>query len=364
LAVAQFFVDYGMFLAKSVTVLVVVLLIIGSLASASGRGKKGQDKGKIKVTNLNETFEEMEMILEHQILTKDQSKQLEKDKKQKQKEAKKAEKAAKKAAKKLSATEEPETEPGKKRIFVLDFDGDKSASGIEILGQEITAVLTMAREMDEIVLRLESPGGMVHSYGLAASQLKRIQDFKIPLTICVDKVAASGGYMMACVGDKILAAPFAVLGSVGVVAQLPNLHKVLKKNDVDYSIYTAGEYKRTVTILGENSEEGVKKFREELEETHILFKDMVATQRPALEMEKIGTGEHWYGTRALELGLIDGINTSDGYLFGLREDCDIYEVHYELKKSLADKLSFRLEGALSRSFSKFWREMTHGRNWI
>ena len=109
----------------------------------------------------------------------------------------------------------------------------------------------------------------------------------IGMNATFDKVAASGGYMMACIGDRILSAPFAVLGSIGVVAQIPNLHRLLKKHDVDYEVLTAGEYKRTLTVFGENTDKGRQKFQEDLELTHVLFKDFVSRYRPQLDIDQV-----------------------------------------------------------------------------
>ncbi len=174
-----------------------------------------------------------------------------------------------------------------------------------------------------------------HSYGLASSQLERIRRRNIPLTICVDRVAASGGYMMACIANRLIAAPFALIGSIGVVAQIPNFHRLLKKNDVDYEVLTAGDYKRTLTMFGENTDKGREKFVEELEDTHSLFKEFVSEYRPQLDIEKVATGEVWFGRRALENQLIDQIETSDDYLFNLSEEADIYKVKYRPKQTLA-----------------------------
>jgi serine protease SohB len=203
----------------------------------------------------------------------------------------------------------------KKRIYVINFNGDMRASATENLRQEITAILSIAdKDKDEVVVNLESPGGMVHGYGLAASQLARIRQHNLPLTICVDKVAASGGYMMACLANTIIAAPFAIIGSIGVVAQLPNFHRLLDKWDIDYEVLTAGEYKRTLTVFGENTDAGRQKFIADLEDTHTLFKEFVSDYRPSLDIEKVATGEHWYGKQALGLGLVDKLMTSDEYL--------------------------------------------------
>jgi len=350
--VVELLAEYGLFLAKAITVVVAVLFVVGGILSSSSRGRV-EHSGNIKVTHLNETYEEMTDVLNATVLSKDELK--DKDKAQKKKD-----KDDKKALKKNKS----EDDPVKKRIFVLDFDGDVAAAGVEALGTEITAVLTLATKDDEIVLRLESPGGQVHAYGLAASQLSRIVDKKIPFTACVDKVAASGGYMMACIADKIVAAPFSILGSVGVVAELPNFNKIIKKYDVDYDVYTAGAFKRTVTMLGENTEAGKAKFVEELESTHVLFKTLVADNRPQLKIEEIATGEHWYGSQAKDLGLVDELKTSDDYLFDASKDADIYEVSFQEKQTIADKLGFAAEKAATRTLTRWWGNITSNHNRI
>jgi serine protease SohB len=216
-------------------------------------------------------------------------------------------------------------------------------------------VLLQTQPGDEIMVKVESPGGMVHGYGLAASQLQRIRDAKVPLTIAVDKVAASGGYMMACVADRIIAAPFAVLGSIGVLAQLPNFHKLLKKNDIDFELLTAGEYKRTLTMFGENTDKGREKFVEELEETHDLFKEFVQDNRPSLDVAKVATGEVWYGRKAIDVGLIDELQTSDAFVQGRLKDWDVFEVKFVHKKNWQEKLGLAAESALEKSFLKIFQ---------
>jgi len=202
--------------------------------------------------------------------------------------------------------------------------------------------------MDEVVIRLSSAGGLVHAYGLAASQVKRIRDRGVPLTVCVDTVAASGGYMMACVADKLIAAPFAIIGSIGVVAQIPNFHRLLKKNDIDVELITAGEYKRTLTIFGENTEKGREKFTEDVQSTQELFKDFISQSRPGVDIEKVATGEHWYGAQAVELALVDELMTSDEYLVSRSEDCDVFEVVYHRKKTFSERFAHIAEGSLDR----------------
>lgn len=355
----EFLANYGLFLAKAVTVVIAFGAIVIMIASASGRGRKS-DKGHIEVNHLNEKFEEMRDSLQAALLDPEALKLHDKAEKKRLK-AERAEQK-KKAKQNLDAAAEAgkaeeDSAPQKKRVFVLDFVGDIKASECDHLREEINAVLTLATPADEVVVKVESGGGMVHSYGLASSQLARFTDRKIPLTVCVDKVAASGGYMMACVADKILAAPFAVLGSIGVVAQLPNFHKLLKKNDIDYEMFTAGEYKRTVTMLGENTPKAKEKFKEDLEDTHVLFKEFVSSHRPAVDIEKVATGEVWFGKRALEVALVDEIKTSDEYLLTLSETANIYEVEFTVKKSIQEKFGLAAQGAVDRLLMTWWERL-------
>jgi len=246
----------------------------------------------------------------------------------------------------------PKEEPSTftRRVFVIDFKGDVMATGVESLREEVTAIVGIAETTDEVVLRLESPGGAVHSYGLAASQLARLRDKNIPLTICVDKIAASGGYMMACVGRQVVAAPFAVIGSIGVVAPVPNLHRLLERHGIDYQDFTAGRYKRTVSLLGPITDEGRAKLKEQLEETHDLFKQFIHTMRPQLDVEAVATGEHWYGTRAIELGLIDRLSTSDDYLLELAKEARVFEVECERPRSMRERAASMASALFSSPF--------------
>src|SRR5690606_37050928 len=228
------------------------------------------------------------------------------------------------------------------KIYVLDFKGDMAASAVESLREEITLILSTAKAgRDRIIVRLESPGGMVHGYGLAAAQLVRLREAGFHVTICVDKVAASGGYMMACIANEVISAPFAIVGSIGVVAQVPNFNRLLKENKIDFELYTAGQYKRTVTMFGENTEEGKAKFEEEIQQTHALFKHFVEKYRPQLNVEKVATGEHWYGQDALDLNLVDKLQTSDEYLLSLLPQHDIYVIQTRKKPTLGEKLGLQ-----------------------
>lgn len=230
----------------------------------------------------------------------------------------------------------------------MNFDGDIKASAVTALREEVTAILGVATPNDEVVVKLESAGGMVHAYGLAASQLARLRARKIPLTIIVDKVAASGGYMMACIGNKILAAPFSIIGSIGVIVQLPNFHRLLKEKNIDFEQLTAGQYKRTITLFGKNTEEGREKMHQEIEDIHHLFKNLIKEYRHELDVEKVATGEHWLGAQALDLKLVDELKTSDDYLFEQSKQANLYEVTYRMKKSFLEKLSAPVNSLLGR----------------
>lgn len=323
----QWLAEYGLFLAKTVTWVVAVLIVMVGIASIFLRGKD-RAEGRILVKKLNEKYREMAHALQKQLLSKKDYKAL----------CKMEEKAAK----------EREQDQNRKRLFVINFHGDVRASAVHNLREEVSAILSVARPNDEVVVRLESVGGSVNSYGLAASQLARLKQKNIPLTISVDKVAASGGYMMACVADKILAAPFAIVGSIGVVAQLPNFHRWLKQNAIDIELHTAGEYKRTLTLFGENTDKDRQKFQEELEEIHQMFKEFLIKYRPHLDLNRIATGEHWLGTRALELQLVDELMTSDDYLLTASQEYDIFRVKYEAKKPFGKKVTHFIEGLLAR----------------
>ncbi|MEN0038468.1 MAG: protease SohB [Cellvibrio sp.] len=357
----EFLTNYGLFLAKTITFVVAILVVVVVAVSVGGRNKKS-DKGHIEVTKLNEKFDHLRDSLRDAMLDDEEYKEYEKAEKKRLKEEKaQKKKAAKDVAKTIGDNDSAAEAPEKKRVFVLDFYGDIKASEVESLREEISTVLTLAKPTDEVVVKVESGGGMVHSYGLASSQLARITNKNIPLTVCVDKVAASGGYMMACVANKIVAAPFAILGSIGVVAQLPNFHKILKKNDIDYEMFTAGEYKRTVTMFGENTEKGRAKFVEELEDTHVLFKEFVSEHRPQVDVVAVATGEVWFGRRAIDVKLIDELQTSDEYLFAQAENADIYEVEFTYKKSLAEKLGFAAQAAVDRLLMTWWERLNISR---
>ncbi|WP_313644860.1 protease SohB [Pseudomonas sp.] len=334
----EFIAEYASFLAKTATLVIAILVVLSALAGLRGKGRR-KAGGQLQVTRLNEFYKELRERLESGLLDKAQLKAL-------RKQQAKGEKKQKKGK---------AQEPG--RVFVLDFDGDIKASATESLRNEITALLTLATPRDEVVLRLESGGGLVHSYGLAASQLARVRQAGIPLTVCIDKVAASGGYMMACIGEKIISAPFAVIGSIGVVAQLPNINRLLKKHDIDVEVLTAGEYKRTLTVLGENTEKGREKFQQDLDITHQLFKDFVARYRPQLDIDEVATGEVWLGVAALNRQLVDELQTSDEYLSGRARTANVFHLHYAERKSLQERIGMAASGSVENAVVGLWSKL-------
>jgi len=311
----EIFSEYGLFLLKVITILISFIVLISFVAAS----KKNSNQEGLDVENLNKKYKGLSDSLNKVVLQKDEWKAKQKDDKAIQKNHKKQKKR-------------------KPKAFVLDFLGDIKASAVPSLREEVTAILDVAKKNDQIILRLDNHGGVVHEHGLAASQLARIRQKKINLVVVVDKVAASGGYLMACVANKIYAAPFAILGSIGVIAQLPNFNRLLDNYGVDFEQVTAGQYKRNVTMFGKNTDEDREKLKEQLEEIHSLFKSSVNEYRPELNLDKVATGEYWYGKRALELGLIDEIKTSDELLLEMSKKYEIFSVKLKIKQPLKKRI--------------------------
>ena len=316
--------DYLLFLAQGVTVVVLLVVLAVGLTRF---GTPRRPASRLRVKNVNDHYDQLRDKLAEAILPKGELK---------------ARRKAAKAARRRAAA-------GRPRVFVLDFNGDLRASRVRNLREEITAVLSLATPADEVVLRLSNPGGTVNDQGLAASQLQRVRQRDIPLTVCVDTVAASGGYMMACVANRIVAAPFAIIGSIGVISALPNFHRLLERLGVDYEQFTGGEFKRTVTVFGRNTDADRAKAREQVDEIHELFKTFVHRQRPQLDLERVATGEYWYGSDALALNLVDELRTSDDYLLQARERGDLFQVSYNVPLSRMKKLTEAGQAALARS---------------
>ena len=329
----EIFLEYGLFLLKVITVLISVIVLISFVAAS----KKSTAAEGLEIENLNDKYKGLSDSLNKAVMEKDEWK-----KKQKSEKA-----IAKKNKKKKTR---------KPKAYILDFIGDIKASAVPSLREEVTAILDIAKRNDQIVLRLDNHGGVVHEHGLAASQLARIRQKKIHLTIVVDKVAASGGYLMASVANKIYAAPFAILGSIGVIAQLPNFNRLLDNYGVDFEQITAGQYKRNVTMFGKNTDEDREKLKDQLEEIHELFKSSVNEYRPQLDLERVATGEHWYGSKALELGLIDEIKTSDELLIEMAKKYEIFSVKLKVKKPLKKRLLSNIDSLLEKVDDIRWKK--------
>lgn len=326
----SFLSEYSVFLIELVTIAAIVVASFLIILSAA---KKPHEKSHLSVEHLNESVKQRTDAARRTILGKRESRKLLKQRKKEDKE--------RKAANKESESQRP-------RIFVIDFKGDIRATATASLREEISAVIELADKNDEVLVRLENAGGTVHEHGLAASQLLRLRARGIPLTVAVDKVAASGGYLMACAGDRIVAAPFAIIGSIGVLMQMPNFHRLLEQKGVDFEQITAGKFKRTLTVFGENTDEDRDKVKEELIEVHELFQNRIRELRPGVDLEQVATGEHWYGDRALELNLIDEIGTSDDFLLNAADRADLYKLTYKRDLKFLERMLHGAEGLLYR----------------
>ena len=323
-----FVAEYGLFLLELLTIAAIVVLVALLIISAARRSQVHEG---LSVEHLNKTAEQRADVVRRALLGRRDARKLLRHRN-------KAEKAERK---KLTADD-------RRRVFVVDFKGDIRASATASLREEVSAIIDVARKGDEVLLRLENAGGAVHEHGLAASQLLRLRARGIPLTAAVDKVAASGGYLMACAADRIIAAPFAIIGSIGVLVQLPNFHRLLESKGIDFEQITAGPYKRKLSLFGQNTDEGREKMKEEVVEVHELFQRQVRDLRPAVDLERVATGEHWYGSRALELNLIDEIGTSDDFLLKAAESANVYRIAWKRPRRLIERMLQGAEGLLYR----------------
>jgi serine protease SohB len=327
--VREFLASYGLFLAELATL---GLLVVSAIVLGASLRRRGHGEGLV-VEHLNRRFEESADALKLAIEGKTRYK--------------KEIKARHKARKRQDKARGHE-KSGKPRVFVLDFKGDLRATAAASLREEVSAVLQVAQPHERVVVRLENSGGTVHEHGFAASQLARLKQHGLEVVVAVDKVAASGGYLMACVADRIIAAPFAIVGSIGVLAQLPNFHRLLEEQGVDFEQVMAGRYKRTLTMFGKNTDEGRAKLQQEVEDIHELFKNQVREHRPQVDIERVATGEHWYGVRALELKLVDELKTSDDLLREAAHDHDLYHLSYKRRRNWQERVLGGAESLLAR----------------
>ncbi len=336
--------QYSLFLAEALTIVLAIAAVVFLIVGAARAVRQEHEEAHLEVKKLNDSYADLIAPLRALAMSK--------------KEFKAEQKAQKKAHKEAAKTPADDHPP---RIYVLDFHGDMRASGVAALREEITAIIALAEKRDQVLLRLENSGGVVHEHGLAASQLARLKAHDIKLTVAVDKVAASGGYMMACIADHLVAAPFAVLGSIGVLAQLPNFHRLLDSTGIDYEQFKGGEYKRTVTLFGQNTDADREKFQADIDRTHALFKSFVAEHRPGLELDKVATGEHWFGTECVELGLCDAIGTSDDWLLERREDSDLFALCYSRRPPLVRRLTQAVQETSTRVLDKLMQRIWESR---
>lgn len=336
--IMQWLSQYFVFLAETVTIVIAIFTV---LLFIFAQKKKSMPTGSFEIKDITEEYQNTKETMLRNIMDDVATKEFNKQQKQQRKKEKKQLKQAQKS-------QSDNTNHNKPNCYVLSFNGSVDAHEVDDLRQEVTAIISIIKPEDKVLLKLESPGGVVHGYGLAASQLLRFRQRDIDLTAVVDKVAASGGYMMACTANKIIAAPFAIIGSIGVVAQIPNFHRLLKKNDIDIELQTAGQYKRTLTMFGENTEEGRKKFQQELEETHLLFKDFVFENRPNVDIQEVATGEHWFAVQAKEKGLVDEINTSDDVILSLIDSYKIISVKYHRRKKITERLAKNIVSGIEK----------------
>lgn len=342
--------DFGMFMAQLLLLVAIIGLIVALLARARGGAA---ERTRLRIDELNATRDHRRRRLTLAASEPGVRKQLLKRFRRDDKAKAKEEKAKAKEEKVKQENGKQEQDDARQPVaWLIDFHGDMRASGTGRLAEEVSALIEAAGQGDEVIVRLESAGGLVHAYGLAAAELDRLRDAGLTTTVCIDKVAASGGYLMACGADQLRAAPLAVLGSIGVVAQVPNVHRLLKRHDIDVEVLTAGRYKRTLTVLGENSDEGREKFIEDLEGVHELFKRHVSERRPALDIEAVATGETWYGREALEKGLIDALGTSEAYLAERMRECRVLHLRLEPKRSFSEKMGSAVALGVERALEK------------
>jgi serine protease SohB len=327
--VSEFLAAYGLFLAQLATFVLLLIVVIALFVSSR---RRGHHEGLV-VEHMNRRFEDAADQLRLALEGKGRYK---KAVKARHKQRKREDKARAK------------TDGTKPRLFVLDFKGDLRASAAASLREEVSAILRVAKPGELVLLRLENSGGTVHEHGFAASQLTRLKQHQLKLLVAVDKVAASGGYLMACVADRLVAAPFAIVGSIGVLAQLPNFHRLLEEKGVEFEQVMAGRYKRTLTLFGKNTDEGRAKLQQEVEDIHEIFKNQIREHRPQVDLERVATGEHWYGIRALELKLIDELKTSDDVLLEAAKDHDLYHIAFKRRRSWQERILGGAEGMLTR----------------
>lgn len=244
----------------------------------------------------------------------------------------------------------------RKTAVLLSFNGDINATEVIEFGRAVSMIVQMKDLVSEVYIIINSGGGVVNGYGLLASEIERLHYSEIETYALIDQVAASGGYMAACVANHVVAAPFAYIGSIGVVSEMPNFNQILSDNGINIEQHTAGKSKRTVTPLGKITDEDRNEFKKKLERIHRSFINHVSHYRNINDADEnknsiIFSGDYWIAeeTVELELGLVDEISTSQEFLLDKMKEYNIIEITFQENKTKKSKLS--LLNSLTTLFS-------------
>jgi signal peptide peptidase SppA len=163
-----------------------------------------------------------------------------------------------------------------------------------------------------VAIQINSPGGSAVQSMLIYKRVRALAAEKnLKVYVFAEDVAASGGYLLALAGDEIYADPSSIVGSIGVITATFGLNELINRIGVERRVYTAGKSKDTLDPFLPEKAEDVERIKALQRDVHAAFIDLVKTRRGA-KIEHAGvdlfTGEFWSGTKALELGLIDGLS--------------------------------------------------------
>ncbi len=248
------------------------------------------------------------------------------------------------------------------RLAVLRFQGlrDLNASGDQRLSEAIDEVLVNRDHFEEAVVIIDSPGGTTHGYGHAYALLERLSASGLKVTACIDRIGASGGYLMALPADRILAGPFAIVGSVGVVAGIPNVKRLLEEKGVSYRLFVAGDKKRVVHFADDDGPEVREYMDEKLAGIHTQFLQAVEKHRgDRVKLDEVRSGDHWSAEESVEkgLGLVDELQTSAEYLLERNREVALVmiERRVDITERFAGYLAARLSARVASLFTRWLR---------
>ena len=206
------------------------------------------------------------------------------------------------------------------RLTGIIGSAGKFKQGIDLAGQqEILQKAFSVKKAKHVAISINSPGGSpVQSHAIYSYIRQLAKKKKTKVIFFAEDVAASGGYLIACAGDEIYANSSSIIGSIGVIYASFGMKDLIKKIGVQRRIYTAGKNKSTLDPFVEEKEEDIKRLKDIQLDLHADFIKVVETSRKS-KLKKINgkdlfTGEFWSGSKALELGLIDGIGNADQIL--------------------------------------------------